>query len=71
MANFRRRFAGILMALTALLLLDVPASAQIPDAQPGTLCVTPMSWCRALRPGPPGGPCACQTAEGWVQGVLR
>jgi hypothetical protein len=68
MACFRRPFASTLLAL---LVLAVPASAQVPNAPPGTICVTPQSWCRAVQPGPPGGPCACRTANGWVQGVLR
>lgn len=60
--------ALLLLALPSLLL---PVSAQPNNAPPGTVCVTPTFWCWAVRPGPPGAPCACQTSNGWVQGVLR
>lgn len=68
MVSLRRPFAGLLLALS---LLAVPTRAQIPSAPPGTICVTTQGWCRAVQPGPPGGPCACHTPSGWVQGVLR
>ena len=68
--HFARSLAGLLAALQ-LLAVAVPALAEMPNAPPGTLCVTPKSWCRAIRPGPPGGACACQTTNGWLQGVLR
>ena len=59
------------LLLLALLPLRLPVWAQPNNAPPGTVCVTPTFWCRAVRPGPPGAPCACQTANGWVQGVLK
>lgn len=60
---------GLVMVLALALLTEV--SAQPANAPPGTICVTPTFWCRAARPGPPGSPCSCQTASGWVAGVLR
>lgn len=58
---------ALLATLTAL----TPASAQPTNAPPGTVCATPTFWCWAVRPGPPGAPCACRTDNGWVQGLLR
>ena len=63
MIRFKRQFA-----LTLLFVISVVPSAL---AQPGTTCVVPGGWCSAVQPGPPGAPCACQTSNGWVQGVLR
>lgn len=69
MTCFERCFAFSLFCMVGL---PPPAAAQVPtNAPPGTICVTPQSWCRAVQPGPPGAPCACQTANGWVQGVLK
>ena len=68
MTRFERLFVLALLAVMSLL---PPASAQPANAPPGTICVTPQAWCKAVRPGPPGAPCACQTASGWVQGVLK
>lgn len=66
---FKRLFALALLGVTSLL---QPASAQVPrDAPRGSICVTPMFWCRAVRPGPPRGECACPTKQGWVKGVLN
>ena len=59
------------LLLLALLPLRLPVSAQPNNAPPGTVCVTPTFWCRAVRPGPPRAPCACQASNRWVQGVLR
>jgi len=60
------------LATVATLSLFVPASAQIPtDAPRGTICVTPVNWCR-VPAGPPGAPCSCKAPDGgWVQGTLR
>lgn len=68
MARFER---SILLALLGVTTLLLPASAQVPtDAPPGTICVTPINWCR-VQAGPPGAPCSCPSGSGWVQGVLR
>ncbi len=69
MTRFERPAALALLILTTLF---VPASAQAPpNAPPGTICVTPQGWCPAVKPGPPGAPCACQTPNGWIQGSLK
>ena len=69
MTRFERQLALALLIVISLL---VPAAAQGPPrARPGTICVTPQGWCPAVKPGPPGAPCACQTANGWVQGSLK
>jgi hypothetical protein len=70
MSRIKRQFTLALLIVTSLL---VPAAAAPPptDAPPGTICVTPQGWCPAVKPGPPGAPCACQTANGWVQGLLK
>lgn len=59
------------VVLVALLPAAMPALAQPANAPPGSVCVTPTFWCPAVRPGPPSAPCSCQTAQGWVQGVLK
>ena len=64
MIRFRSQLA---LTLLFVIFLQPSASAQ----QSGTTCVTTSGWCRAVRPGPSGAPCACQTANGWVQGVLQ
>ena len=68
MTRYYRRLA-VLVCLSALL----PAMAEsVPkNAPPGTICVTPQGWCHAIRPGPSGAKCACQTPYGWVQGTLN
>ena len=70
MSRFERRFV---LALMILVSLAIPAAAAgpPPNAPPGTICVTPQGWCPAVKRGPPGAPCACQTANGWVQGSLK
>jgi hypothetical protein len=68
MFHFRRL---LMLCLPLALALLAEASAQPRDARPGTICITPQSWCRAVQPGPPGAPCACQTSNGWIRGVLR
>ena len=66
---FKRHFALAMLGGMSLL---PPASAQVPtNAARGTICVTQTFWCRAVRPGPPRGECACPTSRGWVKGVLR
>lgn len=55
---------------SVLILLSIPASAQVPPHQPGTVCFTPNFWCWAPQPGPPGAQCACPTPGGWVFGRL-
>jgi hypothetical protein len=67
MNTLNRQIAAAALIAGSLLL---PASAQ-PEAPPGSICVTPQNWCRAVRPGPPGAPCACQAPNGWIQGNLR
>ena len=70
MSRFERQFV---LALMILVSLAIPAAAAgpPPNAPPGTICVTPQGWCPAVKRGPPGAPCACQTANGWVQGSLK
>jgi hypothetical protein len=70
MTRFERQFALALLIVISLL---VPAAAAPPpaDAAPGTVCVTPKGWCKAIKRGPPGAPCACQTNNGWIQGRLK
>jgi hypothetical protein len=70
MSCFERRVALALMMLISLL-MPAAAAGPPPNAPPGTICVTPQGWCPAVKPGPPGAPCACQTASGWVQGSLK
>jgi len=69
-SRFERQFV---LALMILISLPMPAAAAgpPPNAPPGTVCVTPQGWCPAVKRGPPGAPCACQTANGWVQGSLK
>ena len=69
MTRFDRRFAlALLIAIASL----SPAVAAPPvDAPRGTVCVTAKGWCWAIKPGRPGAPCACQTANGWIQGLLK
>ncbi len=68
MTGLRRVF---LLALPLAMVWLVEVSAQPVNAPPGTVCVTPQGWCWAVRPGPPGAPCACQTIQGWLTGLLR
>lgn len=68
MATFRRI---VMIALPLALVTLTQSFAQPETAPPGTVCVTPRFWCYAVKPGPPGAPCACQTAQGWVAGTLR
>ena len=71
MTLFERQCALALLIVISLL---VPAAAAPPpaDAAPGTACcVTPKGWCKAIKRGPPGAPCACQTNNGWIQGRLK
>ena len=63
MIRFKRQFA--------LALVSVIALAPSASAQQTITCVTPLGPRRAMRPGPPGVPCGCQMANGWVQGVLQ
>jgi hypothetical protein len=73
-SRFERHFVLALMMLMSLLmslLMPAAAAGPPPSAPPGTICVTPQGWCPAVKPGPPGAPCACQTASGWVQGSLK
>jgi hypothetical protein len=70
MARFGRRLALSLLVLMSLL-ASAEAAGPPADAPPGTICVTPAGWCRAVKPGPPGAPCACQTDKGWVPGSLK
>ena len=69
-SRFQRHFVLALMMLIPLLM---PAAAAGPptNAPPGTICITPKGWCPAVKPGPSGAPCACQTPQGWVQGSLK
>ena len=68
MMRFKRQFALALLCVISLL----PSASAQPDRAPkGSICVTLQNWCRAVRPGPPGAPCACRTDKGWVQGVLK
>jgi len=69
MSRFQRPLT--LAALVVVSLLEPVAAQAPPKAPPGTICVTPQGWCPAVKPGPPGGPCACQTSNGWIQGVLK
>jgi hypothetical protein len=46
------------------------AAAQVPPHTPGTVCLTPTTWCWANTPGAPGKPCVCLTSGGYVQGIL-
>lgn len=72
MTNVNRGVSITLAAVLAVVLVMFSkVSAQPANAPPGTICVTPTFWCPAARPGPPGSPCSCQTASGWVAGVLR
>ncbi|GEM_PF-6191057 len=68
MSDFRRL---LMLGLPLALALLAEAAAQPKDARPGTVCITPQSWCRAVQPGPPGAPCACQSPSGWIRGVLK
>ena len=43
--------------------------AQVPPHYPGQVCFTPSFWCPANPPGPPGTPCICLSATGYVGGV--
>lgn len=51
------------------LLPAVIAVAQVPPHAPGTVCYTPVGYCAAQPPGPPGTPCACPSPTGPVGGV--
>lgn len=70
MKPFKSWFA---LAFVSALAPMSPAALAAPpaNAPPGTICVTPVGWCQAVKPGPPGAPCACQGPNGWVQGRLR
>ena len=70
MTHFARQLT---LALLLVISFVMPAAtaAPPPNAPPGTICVTPKGWCKAVKPGPPGAPCACPTASGWVQGALK
>lgn len=70
MTRFERQLALAVLIVISLL---VPAAAQAPpaNAPPGTICFTHQGWCPAVKRGPSGAPCACQTATGWVQGRLN
>jgi len=57
-------------AVVAALVATGDVTAQAPPHTPGTVCYTPTFWCWAQPPGPPGRPCACRTAKGWVSGRL-
>ena len=59
-----------LFAASALLVVLIPASAQVPPHQPGTVCFTPNFWCWAQQFGPPGAMCYCPSPYGPVQGRL-
>ncbi len=41
------------------------------DAPPGSICITPKGWCKAVQPGPPGAPCTCKSGREWVTGLLK
>lgn len=60
----------LLSAFAILCILGTAAAAQMPQAPPGTICVTPTFWCWALVPGNPGSPCDCPTPNGLVAGYL-
>jgi hypothetical protein len=55
-----------------LVLASLPAGAEVPPHQPGTVCITIMKsfWCWAPVVGPPGMQCACPVQNGWVEGRL-
>jgi hypothetical protein len=71
MTRFERQLAVALLIVLALPVRLAVAAPPPPNAPPGTICVTPQGWCKAVKPGPPGAPCACQTSNGWVQGSLQ
>jgi hypothetical protein len=61
------------MHLAALLVLaGVPAAAEVPPHQPGTVCVTTIKsfWCWAPTVGPPGTYCACPVQNIRIDGRL-
>ena len=58
------------LAGVSLALLPLRAVAQVPPHVPGTICFTETFWCWAQPPGPPGFPCGCPTASGFVAGQL-
>ena len=76
----RRPYLAALLAALGVAALAVPGAlsslplaAALPpgDAALSDYCVTPTITCTAVQPGPPGAPCSCKTAAGWVQGVLK
>jgi len=71
MARFGGRLTVPLLIVTTLL-AALAASAQPPKGAPkGTICLTPSGWCKAVKPGPSGAPCACPRPNGWIQGKLN
>ena len=70
MTRIKRQLALALVIVISLM-VAATAAGPPPDAPPGTICVTPQGWCPAVKPGPPGAPCACQTSSGWVPGTLK
>ena len=70
MNRFERQL-GLALMMMASLLMSAAAAGPPPNAPPGSICVTPQGWCPAVKHGPPGAPCACQTGNGWVQGTLK
>jgi hypothetical protein len=68
MSNFKRL---LMLGLPLAAALLTEAFAQPKNARPGTVCITPQLWCWAVQAGPPGAPCACQTATGWIRGFLK
>lgn len=59
-----------ILAASILIAALVPASAQVPPHQPGTICFTPTFWCWAVQVGPPGAVCACPSPYGFIYGYL-
>jgi len=56
---------------SALLVVCMRASAQVPPHQPGTICFTPNFWCWAPQFGPPGAVCCVPIAVRLGPGEAR
>lgn len=67
MTRTRNRLMFALLIATSLF---ASALAQAPLGGNSTTCVTPQGTC-TVQAGPSGAPCACKTANGWVQGKLK
>ena len=66
-SRFQRHFVLALMMLIPLL-MPAAAAGPPPSAQPGTICITPKGWCPAVKPGPPGAPCAFRRLKDGFRG---